>query len=217
MSTSCERAATQADQPFPYLELGTAEVSRMDVSDPLAVAFGAVTDGKDPAVDAARDAGRQEGAAQARVAFDDELSRMRAEIAAAIRTFAVERSVYYKQVEGDIVQLSLNIARRILHREAQVDPLLLAGIVRVALDQLEAGTKTTVRVHPQQATEWKGFFSLHLEPQEVPDVVEDLTLEPGRCVIQTALGRTELGLEVQFQEIEKGLLDILAERPVATL
>ena len=46
------------------------------------------------------------------------------------------------------MQLALAIARKILHREAQVDPLLLAGMVRVALEKIESHTKVSVRVHP---------------------------------------------------------------------
>jgi hypothetical protein len=33
--------------------------------------------------------------------------------------------------------------------------------------------------------------------------------------LQTGLGTTELGLEVQLKEIEKGLMDLMARRPEA--
>ena len=34
---------------------------------------------------------------------------------------------YFRRVEGDVVSLALAIARKMLHREVQIDPLLLAG------------------------------------------------------------------------------------------
>jgi len=37
-------------------------------------------------------------------------------------------------VEHEVVKLALAVAARILRREAQMDPLLLTGAVRVALD-----------------------------------------------------------------------------------
>ena len=49
------------------------------------------------------------------------------------------------------MQLALSIARKILHREAQLDPLLLAGIVRVALEKIDGATEVVLRVHPQKS------------------------------------------------------------------
>jgi flagellar assembly protein FliH len=165
----------------------------------------------------AREAGRQEGEARARAAFEQELARERDLLRVALLDFANERATYYQKVEAEVVQLALSLARKILHRESQVDPLLLAGIVRVALDKIERGTAVKVRVHPQHAAEWRGYFARCLDPRDVPEVIEDPALEGDRCVLQTTLGTTELGLEVQMKEIEQGLLDLLAQRPQAAL
>lgn len=163
----------------------------------------------------AREAGRQEGETKAQAAFDAHLARLRQDVAVALADFARERAAYYQQVEGEVVRLALSIARKILHREAQVDPLLLAGMVRVALERIESGTKVVVRVHPQQVSECRGYFARHMEPHAVPEVVEDSALEMDRCVLETVLGTTELGTEVQLKEIEQGLFDLLAQRPQA--
>ena len=162
---------------------------------------------------AARDAGRREGEMQARAACDEQLAQVRETIVAAIRDFAVERTAYYRQVEAEVVQLALNIARKVLHREAQVDPLMLAALVRVALEKIEAGTKVVVRVHPEQLSDCRSYFARTLEPAALPEVVEDASIVRDCCLLQTSLGSTELGIEVQLQEIEKGLMDLMASRP----
>ena len=51
-------------------------------------------------------------------------------------SFAEERDRYLHAVEQEVVRLALAVAARILRREAQMDPLLLTGAVRVALGQL---------------------------------------------------------------------------------
>jgi flagellar assembly protein FliH len=163
-----------------------------------------------------RVAGEREGEAKARLAFDSQLAQVRESVLAALKEFARQRNVYYEQVEAEIVQLSLGIARRILHRESQVDPLLLAGLVRVALNKIQSGTRVVVRVHPHQVAECNGYFAHHLEAHDVPVVTADPTLEMDRCVLETELGVTELGVEVQLKEIERGLMDLLAQRPRAT-
>jgi flagellar assembly protein FliH len=164
---------------------------------------------------AAREAGRQEGEAQARSAAERELHSVRENMSAALADFAQSRKAYYERVEAEVVRLALNIARKILHREAQIDPLLLAGLVRVALEQLEMGTRVVVHACPAQVSEFRGFFARQMDSAQAPVVEEDATLEPGHCRLETIMGTTEMGLEVQLQEIERGLLDLMAQRPQA--
>ncbi len=162
---------------------------------------------------ALRQAGRAEGEAATRAVYEEHLARVRDGVRATLADFAGERAAYYRQVEAEVVQLALAIARKILHREAQVDPLLLAGVVRVALDQIESKTKVVVRVHPEQAPDARSYLQRTLDPQSVPEVVDDPTLELDCCVLQTEMGTAELGIEAQLKEIEQGLFDLLAKRP----
>jgi flagellar assembly protein FliH len=130
-----------------------------------------------------------------------------------LREFAAERHDYYRRVEVEVVQLALAIARKVLHREVQIDPQALAGIVLVTLEKLDRGTKIDLRVHPREVSEWRHYFSRQLEGDPLPDVHEDPGVAPGECRIETSLGSTDVGLESQLKEIETGLLDLLAERP----
>jgi flagellar assembly protein FliH len=161
----------------------------------------------------AREAGRQEGQVQAQAQLQAVVAQARDAVAQTIQSFVRERETYFQKVEAEVVGLALSIARKILHREAQLDPLLLAGMVRVALEKIEAGTGVVVRTRPGRAREWREYLSRTIDPQDVPEVVEDPTIEGDSCVIQTQLGKTELGLDVQLKEIEQGLLDLLARRP----
>ena len=162
---------------------------------------------------AVREAGRREGESSERALSEAHLSKIRESLAAALLEFARERARYFQQVEGEVVQLGLGIARKILHREAQIDPLLLAGMVRVALEKMEIATQVTVRVHAEQVSECRSYFAQHMEARNVPEVAEDPGVALDQCVLQTALGTTELGVGPQLKEIEQGLLDLLAKRP----
>jgi flagellar assembly protein FliH len=164
---------------------------------------------------AAREVGRREGEAQGRAAGEQHLAEIRESVSAALAGFARDRVQYYRQVETEVVQLALAVARKILRREAQVDTLLLAAMVRITLEKMESRTKVVVRVNPEQAADWRGYFTHHMEASQMPDVVEDPAMHSDHCVLQTALGTTEVGVEVQLKEIEQGLLDLLAKRPTA--
>ena len=198
--------------PFPYAALSEAEARSSRRAGITAAS------GPDAADLAARDTlarsqGQREGYAQAEKSFVERLTRERASMASALSQFTRDRATFFQKVEGEVVQLALSIARKILHREAQVDPLLLVGIVRVALEQIEGATGVVLRVHPENIADWRRSLALQLDPADLPEITEDPSLAPDTCVLETAMGSTVLGLEVQLKEIERGLMDLLAARP----
>jgi flagellar assembly protein FliH len=158
---------------------------------------------------------RQEGQAEGRKAFEEQLARERDGVAAALAQFTRDRAAYFQKVEGEVVQLALSIARKILHRESQLDPLLLAGIVRVALEKIDGATGVVLRVHPQNSADWQRYLTKHLQPADLPQIVEDPSQPLDRCVLETSMGTAILGMEGQLREIEQGLMDLLAARPGA--
>jgi len=164
----------------------------------------------------ARAVGVRDGEAQARSKFERELAAERQLVSKAVEDFGRDRENYFSHVEAEVVKLAIGIARKILHREVQVDPLLLAGVVRVALDKIAADTSVRLRVHPDHVYAWHDFFSNQREHRVVPELLGDATLGMGQCVLETALGTTELTLEAQLAEIERGFFDLLAQRPVTT-
>ncbi|GEM_PF-1077088 len=157
--------------------------------------------------------GAQEGERRAREELEKLREAERARLTQALEEFADERSRYFQQVESEVVSLALSIARKILYREAQVDPLFLAGAVRVSLEKLAAGTRVQLRVHPSQVNHWKEFLAGQNRIDPMPEVVADNSLSTVDCVLETELGSTNLSLEAQLKEIEKGFLDLLAARP----
>lgn len=161
----------------------------------------------------ARNEGRDEGMAQARAELDKRVAAERQTVAQTVRDFARERETYFQRVEAEVVALALAITRKILHREAQVDPLLLAGVVRVGLDKVATGTHIRLKVHPAQIQAWREFFSQQSDLPSLPELVGDVTLGAGRCILETELGSTDLTLEAQLKEIEQGFFDLLAQNP----
>jgi flagellar assembly protein FliH len=162
---------------------------------------------------ALRQEGRNQAITEARAEFETALNTARESMSVALRDFARERGKYYQRLESEVVRLALSIARHILHREAQIDEFLLAGIVRVALEKTESRTGVTLRIHPSRVAEWKAYFAQHLEPAYVPEIAGDSTLDLERCLIETELGSAEVGAELQLKEIENGFMDLLAQRP----
>ena len=223
------RQARGASAP-PYVYRPISPFGNGDHSDPVDRAAPALSSFWNPADGAssdgekewqareqrARELGLQEGLAQAQAEMESILSREREALGAAIRDFARERGEYFRRVEAEVVRLALAIARKVLHREAQIDPLLLQGVVRVALEKVAAATEVRLRVHPHQMAAWQGYFAGQPELQPAPELVADAGLEPSQGVLETELGAVDLSREVQLKEIEQGFFDLLAQRPEAS-
>jgi flagellar assembly protein FliH len=149
---------------------------------------------------------RQEWEAELNESVDTE----RARVARVCEEFAGERKRYFIGVEAEVVKLALAIAARILHREAKLDPLLLTAAVRVVLDKVADNSTMALRVPAAELERWKG--ALVMEDSRV-ELVGDQRLEIGECVLETSVGRVELGIHAQLEEIEKGFFDLLRQRP----
>jgi flagellar assembly protein FliH len=166
--------------------------------------------------DALQRAAYQQGYEAARAELAEaharEIERLRAAVNTAIEAFATERRQFFEAVETEVVSLALAIARKILHREAQVDPVLLSTLVHVALARLDESTRVRLRVHPSELDRWKSHFEQH--PASHPlDLVADPVLPAGRCRIETDVGSTEIGIDLHLREIEQGFFDLLPARP----
>jgi flagellar biosynthesis/type III secretory pathway protein FliH len=204
--------------PFPYGEAVLRPGQRnfpLAEHNPLAAAAAErAASAPDPQRDAQmRETGRQQGFAEARAKFEEQLAQERAAVAKALGDFSRERGEYYRKIEQEAVQLAMAIARKVIHREAQVDPLLLMGIVRVALERMEGATGVVLEVHPEQVPEWRRYLAARLGAEDLPEIAENAALARERCVLRTSMGTAELGLELQLKEVEQGLMDLLAARP----
>lgn len=157
--------------------------------------------------------GVHEAAAQARQNLETSLSAEREKLAVALNELAREQEDYFRKVEGEVVRLVLAVARKVLHREAQVDPLLLTGVVRVALEQIASGTSVKLRVPAVQTDSWRSALESFPNGSPKIEVVGDTSLEGPECLIVTEAGTTDISIEGQLAEIERGFMDLLSQRP----
>ena len=156
---------------------------------------------------------RAEAAACAEQCFLERGAREEAQrqtqVTATLQAFATERATYFQRVETEVVQLALSIARKILQREAELDPTLVSALVRIALDRLNAGPIVRVRLTPEELAQWPQMENAPYRCEMVPDK----TLQVGDCIVETEMGEANFGLEAQLKEVEQGLFDLLARRP----
>jgi flagellar assembly protein FliH len=158
----------------------------------------------------ARRSARREREGELTSALEQKLQEERTAIARVTEAFAQERTRYFAAVEMEVVKLALAIAARILHREATMEPLLLAGAVHVALGKIQGEGETTLRVPAEDLAAWKARLA---EACPSLNVLPEAALERGTCLLESPVGTVDFGIAAQLAEIERGFFDLLERRP----
>ena len=170
--------------------------------------------------EAGRERGRQEGRAAEREVHGAAGAEERAQRAEQLRnlmeSFAAQRDTWLEKAEQEAARLALAVAARILRREAQMDPLLLLGAVRVALGQLASSTAAQLHVPTRDAGLWREAIALLPSRALKPEVIAVDEMRLGDCALETDLGSADLGVRAQLGEIESGFFDRPRSAPLAT-
>ena len=156
------------------------------------------------------DAARNEGRAEARREYDamlaEQLAAERERVDKVCNEFRRDRGRYFASAEEQVVKLAIAVARRVLGREVASDPMHLVAIVRAALARVQDGSVTVLRVRPQDVEAWSATFANACDSSV--SVTGDERMDEGECVLETGVGRVELGVQVQMAEVERGFAEL---------
>lgn len=204
--------------PLEYQEAGDDMLalpllSSPVISEPSApVVMGVPEDEVERRIQIARDAVIADADCRVRIEGERANQRGQEKVAQALREFSGERAEYFRRVEGEVVQLALAIARKILQREAELDPTLLTALVRIALDRMQAGSVVRIRVAMAEAELWRRCADSSAGSSRW-EIVSDETLNCGDCLVETESGTANFGFEAQLRDVEESFAQLLARRP----
>lgn len=159
----------------------------------------------------ARDAGYREGETAGRNQANAQMQATMEKLARSIQEIAEARPKLRAEAEGDLLKLSLAIARKVLHRELSADPDSITGLIRVCLDKIRLHEMVRVRIHPQHQAPIQQMVA-RLSTGVPVEILADPKLQVGGVVIETTRGDYDASVDVQLKEIERGLTDRLAAR-----
>ncbi|HUP04096.1 MAG TPA: FliH/SctL family protein [Bryobacteraceae bacterium] len=134
------------------------------------------------------------------------------QLSSVIGGLAESRAEALRRAEADAVRLSIEIARRVLHRELAADPSALEALVKAALAKLEGQEVYRVRAHPGMESLVRSCLEQNARVASV-EVVADPAQQPGGIVFEISRGALDASVGTQLAEIERGLVDRLEARP----
>lgn len=154
--------------------------------------------------EAASKEGYQAGLAQAADAIE--------EVKNSITAFLGAKQEVFDYIAPNIMEISLDIAKKIIKREIQQDPsIILENIKEILKGLSKEETKITLKVNPTQVS---------LLKMEVPSLLSDNGLDAkilivgdedmteGGCVVETANGVVDASIETQLSVISEALKGI---------
>lgn len=141
---------------------------------------------------------------------EKKVEAMMARYAQSIAELARLRSVLYARAEKEVVQLALEVARKIVHREIRADREIIQTLVRVALGHVAVKSPVTIRLHPDDYDYLVAQRArLAQDGGEEREIVlqADASIERGGCLIQTEAGDVDARIEEEFREVERAFFE----------
>lgn len=204
--------------PLEYQEAGRDTLALPQVSSPsitepaTPVVIGVAEDEVERRIQIARDAMAAEADRRVKIECERASQSAQEKVSEVLREFADERAEYFRRAEGEVVRLALAIARKILQREAGLDPTLLSGLVRIAIDRMQCGSAVRIRVAAENVELWRRCGNSNgASPRW--EVISDEMLSSVDCVVETDLGKANFGFEAQLQDVEESFTQLLAHNP----
>ena len=154
--------------------------------------------------EAAAKEGYQEGLLQAKADIED--------VKNAITSFAGAKQAVFEYIAPDILEISVEIAQKIIKKELQQDPtIILDNIMEILKGLSKEETKITLRVNPSQVSLLKSeipnaMSNVGLDAKVL--IVPDDTVMEGGCMVITTNGVIDATIETQLAVISEALKEI---------
>ena len=119
------------------------------------------------------------------------------------------------QHERQIVQLSLMIAKKVIHTQANTDKRLILNMVKKILTRFEGMGDIRIAVNPIEydfLAEHQPEIERFLDGEQDVKVRRDANVKPAAARIESSFTAVEFDLETQLKEIENHLKECTEER-----
>jgi type III secretion protein L len=111
-------------------------------------------------------------------------------------------------MERDVLDLALKISAKIIGRDLERDPMVVAEIAATAIEVARAAKAMILRVNPKDAQTLRNakpkLMELIGRTLEL-SIRDDADVEPGGCIIQTEFGTIDAQIKTQYQMLENVL------------
>ncbi|MDR2313920.1 MAG: flagellar assembly protein FliH [Spirochaetaceae bacterium] len=154
-----------------------------------------------------RQAGRETGFAEGK----DEVARLVERTQTILERAQEKRVEILAETERQIIDLVLLISRKVIKVISENQRNVVVSNVIEALRKVKGRGNIIIRVNMMDlklATEHKKNFINLVEGAKSVQIIEDTTVDPGGCLIETDFGEIDARISSQLSELEQKILEI---------
>lgn len=137
----------------------------------------------------------------------EEAEKIKNEALTILKNAQEDYDKYMDDKSREIIELSFNIARKILKREVLKDEGIIS-MIEEAFEQAKGENNIVIRCNIKHCEElkenvekWKKKYNISGEIF----IMEDDNLEPGNAWVEKACGKIHVGIDIGFEKLEKAI------------
>ncbi|MDR2211054.1 MAG: flagellar assembly protein FliH [Spirochaetaceae bacterium] len=160
---------------------------------------------------AAEEEGRMAGREAGFTEGKDEVARLVERTQTILERAQEKRAEILAETERQIIDLVLLISRKVIKIISENQRNVVISNVIEALRKVKGRGNIIIRVNMvdlKLATEHKKNFINMVEGSKSVQIVEDTTVDPGGCIIETDFGEIDARISSQLSELEQKILEI---------
>lgn len=129
------------------------------------------------------------------------------QIKESVQSFLNAKQDVFEYIAPDILEISIDIAKKIVKKEIEQDPQILLDSILEVLNTLSKDeTRVSIKVNPSQATLAKEnlpeiIASTGIEAKV--NIISDGTIDVGSCILQTSNGIVDATIDTQLEIIKE--------------
>lgn len=115
----------------------------------------------------------------------------------------------FQDNKSEIIKLSFEIAKKIIKKEVSDKEVLFENLVE-AMKKAQSNKELKIFVNWEQLSfgkEIKDILKNNFQGIETIDIIEDRTVEPGGCIIETKLGKIDATIKNQLDIVFNALIE----------
>ena len=144
--------------------------------------------------------GKQEGEAEG--------ERLKQEAAAVLEDAKARREEIIGSIERDVVELIAKLLDKLLANTIEINPDIVAKLVRAQLGNMNATGDVTVRVSPddyEEVQSRRDEISAAVDTSVNIEIAKDVTFKKSECILETPLGSVDISLESSYRMLKENL------------
>lgn len=135
------------------------------------------------------------------------------ELIAAINGLKKARDEVVQSSEGQLIDLSMTIAEKIVQKQIEMDPSVIKSVVEDTFNKISGSDRITFKINPEDVAIFNEFQP-HIESRligvEKITIQQDGSIAQGGCIIETDLGFVDVTIKEKLNIIAQTFKKIKA-------